>query len=136
MAAIRHPRKRDKRRRYRRRMVELQPAAINSDQVGSDASSIQRLVREVIASEFDTTFYLERYDDVRAVAASAADFDALDHYVEMGWKEGRDPNADFSTEFYVQANPEVSASGINPFFHFLTVVRRKVLSPSLKKGIA
>lgn len=136
MAAIRHPRKRDKRRRYRRRVAELQPVVINSDQGGSDAASIERLVREVIASEFDTTYYLARYDDVRAVAASAVGFDALDHYVEMGWKEGRDPNADFSTEFYIQSNPEVSASGINPFFHFLTVGRRKGLSPSLKKGSA
>lgn len=136
MAAIRHPRKRDKRRKYRRRVVDLQPAAISGDQGGSDAVSVQRLVREVIASEFDTTYYLDRYDDVRAVAASAVAFDALDHYVEMGWKEGRDPNADFSTEYYIQANPDVSTSGINPFFHFLTIGRRKGLSPSLKKRSA
>lgn len=133
VAALRHPRTRSKRKKYRRR-ADLRPSSITSDQGAFDPKAIQHLVREVIFSEFDTTYYLDRYLDVRAVAESSSAFEALDHYIAMGWKEGRDPNADFSTEYYIESNPDVGASGINPFFHFLTVGRRKGLSPSPKKS--
>ena len=36
----------------------------------------------------------------------------------VGWHEGRDPNAFFSTVVYLSANPDVKAAGVNPLDHF------------------
>ena len=43
--------------------------------------------------------------------------------VEVGWREGRDPNPDFSTSYYLSANVDVRDAGINPLYHYLTVGR-------------
>jgi serralysin len=37
----------------------------------------------------------------------------------FGWKEGRDPSADFDTLGYLAANPDVAAANINPLEHYL-----------------
>ncbi|MER2264955.1 SdrD B-like domain-containing protein [Methylobacterium oxalidis] len=47
-----------------------------------------------------------------------AHLDAHQHYAQFGWKEGRDPNADFSTNGYLAANPTVKAAGLNPLQHY------------------
>jgi predicted extracellular nuclease/2',3'-cyclic-nucleotide 2'-phosphodiesterase (5'-nucleotidase family) len=57
----------------------------------------------------DDLFYLAANKDV---LAAGQDADA--HYALYGWKEGRDPNALFSTTGYLAANPAVRASGQNP----------------------
>jgi hypothetical protein len=38
---------------------------------------------------------------------------------EAGALEGRDPSAEFDTSYYLEANPVVARSGINPLVHFL-----------------
>src|SRR5215207_9770275 len=50
------------------------------------------------------------------VSAAGVDPDA--HYANFGWREGRDPNAFFSTVGYLAANPDVKAAGINPLDHY------------------
>ncbi|KMO35124.1 SwmB domain-containing protein [Methylobacterium aquaticum] len=65
------------------------------------------------ASLVDDLFYLANNKDV---LAAGQDADA--HYVAYGWKEGRDPNALFSTTGYLAANPEVRAAGQNPLQHY------------------
>ncbi|WP_432443220.1 hypothetical protein [Methylobacterium aquaticum] len=57
----------------------------------------------------DDLFYLAANKDVLAAGQ-----DADTHYAAYGWKEGRDPNALFSTTGYLAANPGVRASGQNP----------------------
>ncbi|CAO4137061.1 ExeM/NucH family extracellular endonuclease [Methylorubrum extorquens] len=57
----------------------------------------------------DDLFYLSRNKDV-----FQAGQDADAHYAQYGAREGRDPNAFFSTKGYLAANPEVRASGANP----------------------
>lgn len=42
----------------------------------------------------------------------------LQHYLQVGWREGRDPCAGFSTDGYLRVNPDVRAAGMNPFVHF------------------
>jgi len=63
---------------------------------------------------FDKIYYSYWYRDT-------VHFDAplLQHYLQYGWKEGRDPSAGFSTDGYLTANPDVKASGLNPLTHFL-----------------
>ncbi|MBX9931222.1 MAG: alkaline phosphatase [Methylobacterium sp.] len=63
----------------------------------------------------DDLYYLIRNPDV---AASGRDADA--HYAEFGFREGRDPNAFFSTTGYLAANPDVRAAGLNPLTHYDT----------------
>jgi hypothetical protein len=63
---------------------------------------------------FDRAWYLETYPDVRDGAV-----DPVHHYLETGWKEGRDPGPDFCTTAYLKANSDVAATGINPLLHFV-----------------
>src|SRR5215204_541653 len=61
----------------------------------------------------DDLFYALRNQDVWA---AGVDPDA--HYATFGWREGRDPNAFFSTVGYLAANPDVKAAGVNPLDHY------------------
>jgi hypothetical protein len=63
---------------------------------------------------FDPIFYLYWYRDVENYKAGP-----LRHFLEVGWKEGRDPSGGFSTEAYLDANPDVREKNINPLLHFL-----------------
>ena len=54
----------------------------------------------------DDLYYLNRYGDV---AAAGQDADA--HYAAYGAREGRDPNAFFSTSGYLAANQDVARTG-------------------------
>ena len=72
----------------------------------------RRLIRK--SGLFDEKYYLLRYPDVRF-----ADVDPLQHYLTIGWKEGRNPSAQFNVDSYLQNNPEVKSSGINPFVHYV-----------------
>lgn len=47
--------------------------------------------------------------------------DPIRHYLDQGWKEGRDPSAGFSTSGYLIANPDVAEAGHNPLLHFVNV---------------
>jgi N,N-dimethylformamidase beta subunit-like, C-terminal len=62
---------------------------------------------------FDPGYYLSQNPDVAAVGA-----DPWIHFLNLGWKEGRDPNAEFSVKYYLDANPDIALKGINPLVHF------------------
>lgn len=61
----------------------------------------------------DRAWYLKRYPEL------ARNIDAGAHYEQSGWREGKDPNAHFSTSWYLVDNPDIAAAGINPFRHYL-----------------
>ena len=63
---------------------------------------------------FDETYYLESYPDVRQFEGTP-----LEHYLQYGWKEGRDPSAGFNTSGYLAVNGDVKEGGGNPLIHFL-----------------
>jgi hypothetical protein len=74
-------------------------------------------IRSVRNSEcFDAEYYLERYPDVKRAGA-----DPAWHYLHHGWKEGRDPSADFHTRFYLETYPDAAAAGMNPLHHYATI---------------
>lgn len=62
----------------------------------------------------DAGWYLTRYIDLQQTPV-----EPLNHYVESGAGEGRDPGPDFSTSGYLRRYPEVAKSGVNPLAHFL-----------------
>ena len=78
-------------------------------------SAVQKVFVNFHSGEagFDPGYYLAINPDVKA-----AGIDPFTHYMEYGWKEGRNPSADFSTSLYLAANPDVARSGINPLTHF------------------
>lgn len=61
----------------------------------------------------DFLYYDSRYRDL-----AVADVNAEQHYNASGWREGRDPNAFFSTSGYLASNPDIAAAGINPLAHY------------------
>lgn len=63
--------------------------------------------------DFDAVYYLAHNADV-----AAAGVNPLQHYLTYGWKEGRDPNAYFSTTSYLTQNADVAAAKVNPLEHF------------------
>lgn len=61
----------------------------------------------------DVDYYLFMNPDVKA-----AGLDPAQHYLQFGAKEGRDPNAFFSTSGYLAANADVAKAGLNPLQHY------------------
>jgi glycosyltransferase involved in cell wall biosynthesis/SAM-dependent methyltransferase len=83
---------------------------------------------------FDGQYYLERSPDV-----AKAGVDPARHYLLRGWKEGRDPSANFSTARYLADYPDVARARVNPLVHYLRHGRRegrRVPSASLPSSTA
>jgi hypothetical protein len=79
------------------------------------APSLQGAQRLLASSSFfDAEWYLARYPDV-----AASGVDPVRHYLEFGWREGRNPSPLFSTKDYLKANKDVAEQDINPLFHYL-----------------
>lgn len=76
----------------------------------SDAEFLRR-----VAEIFDADYYYKIYPDV-----AAAKVDAFKHYCTFGWRELRDPSANFSTSDYLEFHPEVKKAGQNPLFHYIS----------------
>ncbi|CAH1043999.1 glycosyltransferase [Halomonas sp. TD01] len=72
----------------------------------------------------DAGWYLTRYIDLQQTPV-----EPLNHYVESGASEGRDPGPGFSTSGYVRRYPEVGETNLNPLAHFLSVGQAKGYQP-------
>ncbi len=59
----------------------------------------------------DRPWYRETYPDI-----ARAGIDPVEHYLQIGWREGRDPRPDFSTTGYLKKNKDIQG---NPFLHYL-----------------
>ena len=69
---------------------------------------------ELALDSFDSEYYAENNPDI-----TVSSNDLFDHFMHQGWKEGRNPSADFSTSFYLNRYPDVKKADINPFVHWL-----------------
>jgi hypothetical protein len=85
--------------------------------------------RAIVEPEFDAAYYRALNPDV-----AAAGLDPLDHFLQAGWGEGRDPNPQFSVRDYLEANPDVASAGLNPFVHYLVAGRAEGRAPRLDLG--
>jgi len=45
--------------------------------------------------------------------------DPVEHYLTVGWKEGKNPSSLFDTNFYLEKYQDVKRMGINPLVHYL-----------------
>lgn len=62
---------------------------------------------------FDKRWYLKTYPDV-----AAAGIDPVEHFLKIGWREGRNPSIRFDINAYLNNNPDVAAEEINPLYHY------------------
>lgn len=70
-------------------------------------------------------WYLSQNPDV-----AAAGINATTHYMNWGWREGRDPNFMFDTDWYLTAYQDVAAAGLNPLEHYMNFGWREGRDPS------
>ncbi|HEV2840339.1 MAG TPA: glycoside hydrolase family 99-like domain-containing protein, partial [Chthoniobacterales bacterium] len=88
--------------------------------------STNRLDGEVAtAALFDAPWYLGQYPDV-----AASEVDPLRHYLELGWREGRNPNPVFDTAWYLARNKDAAGGQPNPLQHYVEHGAREGRDPS------
>jgi hypothetical protein len=63
---------------------------------------------------FDADWYRATYPDVVSTGE-----DPLEHFIAIGWREGRDPGPLFAVRTYLEANRDVAEANINPLTHYL-----------------
>lgn len=84
----------------------------NSTSMSPDESEQNiRLIQN--SGSFDLSHYVQQ---------NGKDFSlrhAIEHYLDVGAKEGLNPNAQFNSAFYLECNPDVAEGSINPLVHFL-----------------
>ena len=107
---------------YFNRSLGLAPSE-NESESGreGDEGNHERLA---IRGEFDPHYYLTMNEDV-----AQAGVDPLAHFIEFGWREGRDPNPYFSTKAYLEENPDVESADIDPFYHYIVAGRAEGRRP-------
>lgn len=87
--------------------------------VGTQGRAEERVIKGVVVSGdpqalgFDAAYYLRAYPDVKA-----AGVDPELHYLTFGWKEGRNPSADFDTVFYRSVVCGATDPDLCPLVHF------------------
>lgn len=86
-------------------------------------------IYDLVAQAFDHEFYMAENPDVAAKGA-----DPVTHFLEVGWREGRDPARWFSVSDYLELNPDVAAASIQPFVHYLQAGRQEGRVPRLELG--
>lgn len=74
---------------------------------------------------FDQNYYLENNPDV-----DRAHIDPFTHYMQFGWKEGRNPSELFDTNYYLTNNHDVKNAGVNPLEHYALYGWREKRDPS------
>lgn len=94
--------------------------AITVDEFNQNDKSI--IEAKLIKPEFDAKFYVDNNIDVLD-----SGMDPLQHFIEYGAKELRDPCAWFSATEYVNRYKSVKKDGFNPFFHYISIGRDKGL---------
>ncbi len=69
---------------------------------------------DLLSQHLDREFYLQSYPDV-----AASSMNPVQHYLEYGHDQDRDPSPSFSTAGYKARYPDVAAAGMNAYFHYL-----------------
>lgn len=94
-------------------ITEARFAALCASGVYTDIGHDDCWTCDQMRGDFDGAWYRGRYGDV-------GDSDALAHYCEQGWKEGRNPSPSFDTAYYLEVNTDVADAGLHPFAHYLS----------------
>ncbi|WP_162541312.1 glycosyltransferase [Aggregatibacter actinomycetemcomitans] len=63
---------------------------------------------------FNSEYYLNNNQDVRE-----ANVDPIQHFLDYGWKEGRNPSPKFDLNSYLDSYNDVKSANINPLLHYV-----------------
>ena len=78
----------------------------------------------------DEKWYLKNNNDVRE-----SGLDPIEHYVEFGWKEGRDPSLNFETRHYIELNPDVYFYDLCPLVHYVLFKDKRLILKNYSDSI-
>ena len=92
----------------KRRDASEQREEVSSKQIDLEVEAIKK------SGLFDEAFYRSMYPDLQPPPD-----DAVRHYCERGWREGRNPSDDFDTNFYIAMNIDIRNANVNPFWHYV-----------------
>lgn len=81
---------------------------------------------------FDEDYYLDHLPDEENIDEVEAD--ALEHYLNYGWKKGYNPNNWFDVKEYLKLNPDIKRKGIEPFGHYLAYGKKEGRWTSINEG--
>ncbi len=84
------------------RMVKGSPTKIDAEVAAIKKSGL-----------FDEEFYRLTYQDLQPQD------DVVKHYCKHGWREGRNPSANFDTCYYLLTYSDIRDADINPFWHYV-----------------
>lgn len=79
----------------------------------SAAELVEPELLDAVCEHFDESFYRLQTDKLGDIK------NALEHYLVRGWRQGFDPNPNFSSSIYLQSNPDVRLALINPLLHWV-----------------
>jgi hypothetical protein len=71
-------------------------------------------IPDLVFACIDQQWYLRTHPDV-----AKAKVDPVQHYLEHGWRERRDPSPWFSSHGYLRRHPDLETRGVCPLVHFL-----------------
>ena len=72
---------------------------------------------------FDSKYYLKENPDVAKAKANP-----ILHYLQFGWKEGRNPSPLFNTSDYISFRPDIVKADICPLVHYELFGKKEFLS--------
>ena len=82
--------------------------------VSSASAPLSAEARIMASGLFDADYYLAQRPRLpRDISV------LIEDYLEVGWREGADPSAQFSTRYYLTINDDVRANGCNPLLHYI-----------------
>jgi hypothetical protein len=70
-------------------------------------------IYDVLRPHFDANYYYSEYDDILHVD------DALDHYIQLGWREGRNPAPWFKIKDDVEKKEDPAAANEIPLYRYI-----------------
>lgn len=79
----------------------------------------------ILADLIDESYYLSTYPDV-----ARAGYQAVEHYVHRGWKEGRNPSRLFWTSYYRDRYRAEIGPDENPLLHYFRVGQPRGYKPN------
>jgi len=91
--------------------------SISEKKIRSNNEDLEDLL-EMLVRYFDERYYLLKYPDIKL-----SKINPLDHYINQGWREFREPNSWFSSVKYLNSHPHLRSLKSNPFLHYLRFFR-------------
>lgn len=94
--------------------------------VGRHDFPVSRMMpADLMAALIDRDWYTAVNPDIATM-----DVDPVDHFLDIGWRERRQPNPWFHTAWYLAKNPSVLERNMNPLEHFVVEGAAEGIQPS------